>query len=105
MDPREVEFERRLRDSIRESIRLGYNPIRIAQMIDVHGGKETARRLVVAGEIQEGIRTIIEMGHPELSVESILLEPEFAALFAPDVLEAARWRLDRAKEGGREDSE
>jgi len=105
MDPLELEFERRLCDSIRESIRLGYNPTRITEMIDIHGGKSTARLLVESGEIQDGLRRIVEMGYPELSVESIMLEAQFAPLFTKEVLTAAQWRLDRAKEGVHEDSE
>lgn len=104
MDPLESEFESRLRDSIRESIKLGYNPTRIAEMINVHGSKNTARLLVKSGEIQDGLRRIVEMGHRELSVESIMLEARFAPpFFTEDELTAARWRLDHAKEGVRED--
>ncbi len=105
MDPLESEFESRLRDSIRESIKLGSNPTRVAEMINAHGGRKAAKRLIVSGEIQSGIRRIVELGHPELSVESIMLEPEFGPLFTEQELDAARWRLDRAKEGVREDGE
>ena len=59
------------------------------------GGKLTAKRLVASGEIQDGIRRIIEMGHPELSMESIMLEPQFASLFTAGELAAARGRLDQ----------
>jgi hypothetical protein len=55
MEPSEIAFEERLRDSIRESIGLGYNPIRITEMLDRHGGKGTAERLVRSGEIQDGL--------------------------------------------------
>jgi hypothetical protein len=105
MDPLEIEFERRLRESIRESIELGYHPTRIAEMIDAHHGKNTAKLLVKSGEIQAGILRIVAMGHPELSVESIMLETQFAPLFSQEEWAAAQWRLDRAKEGVHEDGE
>ncbi len=105
MDPLELEFERRLLDAIRTSINLGYNPIRITEMIETRGGKGTAIDLVGAGEIQEGLRRIVEMDHRELSVESIMLEAQFAPLFENRVLAAARWRLDRAEELVREGGE
>src|SRR4051794_3219053 len=95
MNPLEVEFEQRLRESIRRSISLGYNPTRFTDMVNSYGGVGTARRLVVSGEIQDGIRRIVKMGHPELSMESIMLEPRFAPLFTEGELAAARWRLDQ----------
>ncbi len=97
MEPLEIAFEERLRDSIRQSIRLGYNPIRITEMLNRYGGKGTAERLVRSGEIQDGIRRIVAMGYPKLSVESIMLEPEFKPLFAEADLAAARWRLDQLR--------
>jgi hypothetical protein len=95
MDPAEGEFEQRLRDSIRESISLGYNPTRFTEMLNTWGAVGTAKRLVASGEIQDGIRRIVEMGHPELSMESIMLEPQFVSLFTEGELPAARWRLDQ----------
>ena len=91
MDPPEIEFERRLCESIRKSIELGYNPTRIAGMISAHGGKNTARLLVKSGEIQDGIRRFVAMGHSELSVESIMLEAQRAPPFlSEEELTAAR---------------
>jgi hypothetical protein len=95
MVPLEAEFEQRLRDSIRESISLWYNPTRFTDMLNTWGGIGTARRLVASGEIQEGIRRIVQMGHPELSMESIMLEPQFSSLFTGGELEAAGWRLNQ----------
>jgi hypothetical protein len=95
MDPVEAEFDQRLRDSIHESISLGYSPTRFMEMLNKWGGVGTAKRLVASGEIQDGIRRIVEMGHPELSMESIMLEPQFASLFSEGELQAARWRLDQ----------
>ena len=97
IEPLEIAFEERLRDSIRQSIRLGYNPIRITEMLNRYGGKGTAERLVRSGEIQDGIRRIVAMGYPKLSVESIMLEPEFKPLFTEADLAAARWRLDQLR--------
>lgn len=92
MNP-EDEFERRLRESVRDSIPLGYNPTRFADMLDKQGGVGTARRLVASGELQDGLRQVIELGRPDLAMESIMLEPQFASLFTSGQLDAARWRL------------
>jgi hypothetical protein len=87
----EAEFEQRLRDSIRDSIALGYNPTRSSEMLSTW-----AKRLVATGDIQDGIKKIVAMGHPELSMESIMIEPKFAALFTAGEVDAARWRLSLA---------
>ncbi|MCI0700339.1 MAG: hypothetical protein L0241_04595 [Planctomycetia bacterium] len=91
----EADFEQRLRDSIQASIALGYNPTRFVNMLDSYGGVGVAKRLVASGELQDGIKKIVAMGHPELSMESIMLEPQFASLFSQGELAAARWRLDQ----------
>jgi hypothetical protein len=69
----EADFEQRLRDSIRESIALGYNPTRFTAMLDNYGGVGVAKRLVAsraAGgrEIEGGILTIWrnEIAHREV---------------------------------------
>lgn len=95
MDELAVQFEQRLWASIDASITLGYNPTRFTDMLNTWGGVGVARRLVASGEIQDGIRKIVSMGHPELSMESIMLEPQFAPLFTAGELEAAQWRLDQ----------
>jgi hypothetical protein len=91
----EAQFEERLWDSIRKSIALGYNPTRFTDMLKTWGGVGVAQRLVASGEIQDGIKKIVALGHPELSMESIMLEPQFASLFTEGELAAARWRLDQ----------
>ena len=69
----ETEFEQRLREAIRASIALGYNPTRFTNMLETYGGVGVAKRLVTSGELQDGIRKIVALGHPELSMESIML--------------------------------
>jgi hypothetical protein len=98
MDPLEAEFEQRLRDSIQESVAMSYNPTRFTEMLNTLGGLETARRLVASGDLQDGILRIVAMGHAELAMESIMLEPRFATLFTQGQLDAARWRLEQARE-------
>jgi hypothetical protein len=98
MDDLESRFEQRLRESIRESRALGFQCTRIEPMINKHGGKQTAILLVNSGEIHEGLRRTVQMGRHDLSVESIMLEPEFAPpFFTEKQLDAARWRLKQAQ--------
>jgi len=64
-------------------------------MLERHGGVQTAKRLIAAGEIQSGIRRLAELGRINITMERIMLEPEFAPLFTAGELDAARWRLNQ----------
>jgi len=46
--------------------------------------------------MQTGFKELIARGRPELTMESIMLQPEFASLFKAAELAAARWRLEQA---------
>ena len=98
MSSLESEFERRMRESIRQCVSLGYTPSRFTEMLNTLGALRTAKQLVVSGEIQEGLRRLVSMNRPDLAMESIMLEPEFESLFRAPELSAARWRLDQAFE-------
>lgn len=89
----DLEFETRLRESVNDSIALGYNPAQFAEMLERYGGVDVAKRLVASGELQDGLKRIVALGHIELAMESIMLEPRFAPLFSEGELAAARWRL------------
>jgi hypothetical protein len=91
-----AEFEERLRQSVIESKNLGYNPTKFMAMLDSMEAVSLAKKLVASGEIQDGMQKIVDLGHPELAMESIMLELGFARLFTEGELEAARWRLDQA---------
>ena len=90
------EFEERLRDSIYESIKLGYNPTRFTEMLNSLDGVALAKKLVASGEIQDGMQKIVDLGYPELAMEAIMLESQFSPLFTDGDLQAAKWRLDQA---------
>jgi hypothetical protein len=88
-------FDQRLRESVRLAIELGYNPTVFTSMLERHGAVQTAKRLIAAGELQSGIKRLAELGRLDITMEQIMLEPEFAPLFAEGELAAARWRLDQ----------
>ena len=95
MDELAATFEERLRESVRLSIGLGYNPTIFTEMLERHGGVQTAKRLIAAGEIQSGIRRMAELRRLDITMERIMLDTEFAPLFSEGELAAARWRLDQ----------
>jgi len=77
-----------------ESARLGYAPTEFEAMIKMNGGVRTAQKLVLSSEIQSGLKKLKKLGRLDLSMEAIMLLPEFAPLFSEGELAAARWRLD-----------
>ena len=94
MDNLRDEFDRAVREAIRESYSIGYPPIRFEQMIESSHPVEVAKRLITSGEIQDGFRSIVRLGRSDITVESIMLRDGFKDLFTAEQLDAARWRLE-----------
>jgi hypothetical protein len=86
-------FAARVRATVKECQSLGYHPTRFEQMLDRSDAVTIAKQLIVSSELQDGLKKLKEMGRIDLSIESIVLESEFSALFAPSELQAADWRL------------
>jgi len=95
----EEQFDAELRASIDVCHELGYHPTRFTQMLDSLGARATAAKLVVNGDMQTGFKELVGRGRPELTMESIMLQPKFASLFTASELAAARWRLEQAGVG------
>ena len=73
-----------------------YKPTRFKKMLDQYGGIETANRLLISSsKIPDGFTELYSRG-PEalkLTVEYLILKPEYSALFNPDQQEIAKKRL------------
>ncbi len=95
MDDLAERFEQRLRESVPVAIQLGYNPTVFVDLLERYRGVQTAKRLIAEGEIQYGFKRLAALGRLDLTMEQIMLEPEFASLFTEGELAAARWRLDQ----------
>ncbi|MBI5017582.1 MAG: HNH endonuclease [Deltaproteobacteria bacterium] len=63
-----------------------------------HGGLATAKRMLQKRlsnpSEQKGFRALVEAGRPDLSLESLVLNARFRALFTPEELAEAQRRLD-----------
>src|SRR5687767_6474081 len=70
----------------------GYVATRFLQMVTQHGGVEAAHQLLDSEAPVEGFTTLWEKGRLDLSVEALVLEPEFEELFSFDEREKARER-------------
>jgi hypothetical protein len=63
------------------------------QMLDRHGGLDTAKRLLREGEPQQGLYTLWELDALGDSVEATILKEEFRGLFTNEELAEAEKRL------------
>jgi hypothetical protein len=71
----------------------GYQAGYFLQMVSEHGGLETARRLLRAPNPSEGFTALWERRRLDLTVEAVVLKPEFAPLFTDEDRDIARTRL------------
>lgn len=80
---------------VRAKTEVRYNAARYLQMLHDHRGLETARLLVLADQPSEGYTALWERGRLDLTVEVLVLQPEWQPLFVeePELLDRARRRL------------
>lgn len=71
----------------------GYNASRYLQMLDEHRGLDTARILLHAQTVSDGYTALWERKRLDLTVEALVLLPEFAPLFTDEERSIARRRL------------
>jgi hypothetical protein len=62
-------------------------------MVHQQGGVEAAKQLLNDGNISYGFEKLWELGRLDLTVESLVLKPEWKGLFDEDDREAARKKL------------
>ena len=65
-----------------------------AELLDQHGGVETARRFIHSPDFARGFTALWERKRLDLTVEAVILkEPQWPPLFTPEELEICRNRL------------
>jgi len=83
----------RIHEQARDEV--GYNANRFIQMVAELGGVETARRLLDASGVSDGFTTLWEAGRLDISVEAVVMRPEFEVLFDQRRLRTAPERLEQ----------
>src|SRR5438128_6083956 len=80
---------------VRAKSEAGYNATRYLEMLHDNRGLETARILVLADQPSDGYTALWERRRLDLTVEALILQPEWQALFAqdPELLKRAQRRL------------
>lgn len=89
-DPRA--FDRAMQAIYEEAVTFGYRPTRFREMLAEHGGIETARRLI-RGSATRGFDTLWEHKRLDLSVEALVNDPRWRALFSDEETGIAARRL------------
>src|SRR3954447_24294587 len=81
----------------RAKAEAGYNATRFLGMVVERGGLATARYLLRATTVSEGYAALWERKRLDLTVEAMILRPEWNSLFSDD---ERRIAVDRLKEYG-----
>lgn len=74
--------------------KYGYRANRFLPMVREQGGVLTAKQLLNAPGYHEGLTKLWELGGLEISMEALVLEPQWASLFTEEELQIARNRLE-----------
>ena len=96
-----AKFAAAVDECVEQSIhKFDYTPRYFIDMLASSHAAEVANRLVESGELQTGFRKLVGYGDKgeSLTIEAVMLRPEFQALFSKGNLEAAKWRLEQARE-------
>lgn len=84
-------FDDAMRKIYLDAKKAGYNATRFLQMLGDHGGVETAHRLLPS--MSDGFTELWKRNRLDLTVESLILQPEWQDLFSDDERDVARSRL------------
>lgn len=95
-EPIRTEFEQAMRAVYdRARAEANYPANYFLSMLAEHGGLGTAQRLLRSPAVSDGFATLWERGRLDLTVEALVIQPQFAGLFTETELEAAKRRLEQ----------
>lgn len=70
-----------------------YNATYFLRTVKEYGGLATAHRLLASEDVGYGFAELLLAGRPDLTMEALVLRPEFSPLFTPKELTTAAERL------------
>lgn len=70
-----------------------YRPTYFIQLMASEGAYAAACQVVSSYNLPDGFQRLLQENKPELTIEYLVTRPEWAELFEPEILEAARRRL------------
>ena len=90
----EDELTQELRGTYEAARQRGYVATYFLQMLEEHGGRETARRLLAKSEPQSGLFELWQLNLLHESMEAVVLQEKYRELFTNDELAEAYRRLE-----------
>jgi hypothetical protein len=75
----------------------GYWAAYFLRAVKRHGGVEAAKRLLEKPGVSKGLAKLAAMGRLDLAMETLVLSPEYRALFTTDERAVAERRLEEAR--------
>lgn len=90
----DAELTDSLRGTYEAARKRGYVATYFLQMLEEHGGVETAKRLLAKPDPQTGLFELWNLALLHESMEAVVLQDQFKDLFTEDELAEARRRLD-----------
>jgi hypothetical protein len=92
----ETEFAQRMKAVYdRGRTEASYNAAYFLSMLSQYGPQETAHRLLASPAISDGFAELWERGRLDLTVEALVIEPQFTQLFSENEIQTAKRRLDQ----------
>lgn len=93
-DELEAAFNRAMRNVYKLALtECGYRAIRFLQLIESQGGLSTAKQLLCAPGHPAGLTRLWELQRLDISMEALVLQPQWDRLFTEEELAVARKRL------------
>ena len=91
----EQQFDEAMFDVYRRAkTEVHYNATRFFQMLIEHRGVRTAQILLNSTDVSEGYTVLAELGRLDLTVEALVLDPQWEELFSDEERQIARDRLE-----------
>ncbi|WP_337181210.1 hypothetical protein [Shinella sp.] len=91
----EARFHREMLGLYERFSELGFRPVLLRRFVLLNGGVAAARDLVFKPGTT-GLERLLDAGKPELSMEALMLHPEYRGLFSELELKEATQRLASA---------
>jgi len=80
---------------LRAKTEANYNAGYFVGMLSTYGGLGTAKKLLASTEVSAGFGALYERGRLDLTVEALVIQPQFASLFTDEEIEIAGRRLEQ----------
>lgn len=91
---KEMKFDKAMMDIYRRALdECNYNAMRFLQMLHEHRGLITAKILINAPHVSDGYTALWERNRLDLTVEALIIQPEWNEFFTDEERAIAKKRL------------